>query len=74
MSNSLTDRQVRRYQPYSDYPYLELNEAITVNLKRYGDQLRGAQVLDFGCGERPFELFFSDFDARTTTCIFNRIN
>lgn len=68
MTNRVTQRQGRRYEPYADDPYRELNQALTAHLNRYGEQLRSAKVLDFGCGERPFELFFSRFGAQTVAC------
>ena len=61
-------RQARRYEPYASDPYRELNQVLTAHLNRYGEELRGAKVLDFGCGERPFELFFSRFGAQTVAC------
>ena len=61
-------RQARRYEPYLDDPYRELNQALTGHLNRYGECLRGTKVLDFGCGERPFESFFSRFSAQTVAC------
>lgn len=68
MNNRVLQRQARRYEPYADDPYRELNQVLTAHLNRYGEQLRGAKVLDFGCGERPFELFFSRFEAQTVAC------
>lgn len=67
-SNLVMQRQARRYEPYADDPYRELNQALTAHLNRYGEELRGAKVLDFGCGERPFELYFSRFGAQTMAC------
>jgi len=49
-------RQARRYEPYASDLYWELNQVLTAHLNRYDEELRGAKVLDFGCGERPFEL------------------
>ncbi|MEO0316138.1 MAG: hypothetical protein RI928_2594 [Pseudomonadota bacterium] len=68
MSNRVIQRQARRYEPYADDPYRELNQALTAHLNRYGEQLRGSKVLDFGCGDRPFELYFSRFGAQAVAC------
>jgi SAM-dependent methyltransferase len=68
VNNRVLQRQARRYEPYADDPYRELNQVLTAHLNRYGEQLRGARVLDFGCGERPFELYFSRFEAQTVAC------
>ena len=61
-------RQARRYEPYASDPYRELNQVLTAHLNRFGEELCGAKVLDFGCGERPFELYFSRFGAQTVAC------
>jgi len=68
MNNHVLQRQPRRYEPYADDPYRELNQVLTAHLNRYGEQLRGAKVLDFGCGERPFDFFFSRFEAQSVAC------
>ncbi|UYO93967.1 class I SAM-dependent methyltransferase [Pollutimonas sp. M17] len=68
MNNRVVQRQARRYEPYPDDPYWELNQALTAHLNRYGEQLRGSKVLDFGCGERPFEFYFSRFGAQAVAC------
>ncbi len=61
-------RQAQRYEPHANDPYWESNQALTECLNRYGERLRGAKVLDFGCGERPFDSFFAKFSAQTVAC------
>lgn len=68
MNDRIVSRQSRRYEPTADDPYWELNQALTVHLNRLGDRLQGAKVLDFGCGERPFERYFSKIGAQTVAC------
>jgi SAM-dependent methyltransferase len=61
-------RQSRRYEPNASDSYWEVNQALTTHLNRYGEELRGATVMDFGCGERPFEWYFSKFGAQIVAC------
>lgn len=67
MSPTIT-RQAKRFEPPKSDPYYELNVSLTQHLKRNGQELRGKNALDLGCGERPFEKFYELYNVNVTTC------
>lgn len=61
-------RQTNRYLSNFEDPYWEVNSSLAMHLDRYGSELSGKKILDFGCGERPFNSFFLKYHIHTIAC------